>query len=281
MQSFLAKTSLPPPKHQKLSHHMTCLSCDLSDHLQESLGPPGPKWQKSLKKSLIGGLQKSPRKTRKKTFCRPLEGPETPVNGRSGRNAWALKTSTSGNTRRENFQPNLKFEGADGVFTSGDRCWLARLVRVVSVLMLVTLGIDAWLSSLMSVRGALGGPSSASRISCNPLEELPRFQGQHASKLRKVWVSINSCPQNLVTPPHPKKGPKWGKTVQISLKSSKLTLFPGGGTQFYGQNDFMDIWGFLINNSEMPTQRIHGISRANFDFWLIFIEHLFQSFNYG
>ena len=41
--------------------------CDPSDHLQESPGPPGPKSQKSLKKSLFGGLQKSPRKYPKKT----------------------------------------------------------------------------------------------------------------------------------------------------------------------------------------------------------------------
>ena len=45
-------------------------------------------------------------------------------------------------------------------------------------------------------------------------------------------------------PPPPEKDPKWGKTVQISIKSSKVTLFPGGGTQFYGQNNFMDIWAF-------------------------------------
>ena len=47
--------------------------CDPSDHLQES---PGPKSQKSLKTSLFGGPQKSPRKYPKKskitqnwTFC--------------------------------------------------------------------------------------------------------------------------------------------------------------------------------------------------------------------
>ena len=31
------------------------------------------------------------------------------------------------------------------------------------------------------------------------------------------------------SPPPPRKGPKWGKTVQISRKSSKLTLSRGGG----------------------------------------------------
>ena len=40
------------------------LGCDPSDHLQES---PGPKSQKSLEKSLVGGLQKSPRKYPKKS----------------------------------------------------------------------------------------------------------------------------------------------------------------------------------------------------------------------
>ena len=43
-----------------------------------------------------------------------------------------------------------------------------------------------------------------------------------------------SCLQNLVSPSDPEKGPKWGKTVQISRKSSKLT-FRGGG-----ERNFMD-----------------------------------------
>ena len=93
-------------------------SCDSSRHLQESLDPPGPKSQ-SLKKSLFGGPQKSLKKYPKKStntdfrrksvfvdffgyflrlFCGPPkrlfldffaisgpEGPETPVNGGSGR----------------------------------------------------------------------------------------------------------------------------------------------------------------------------------------------------
>ena len=70
--------------------------CDPSHHLQESPGPPGPKSQKSLKKGLLGGLQKSPKKYPKKSkntnfrtflgifrlfrfflglFCRPPERP--------------------------------------------------------------------------------------------------------------------------------------------------------------------------------------------------------------
>ena len=54
----------------------SCLStaptiCDPSDHLQESPGPPGPKSQKSLKKSLGGLQKKSPRKYPKKSKQRP------------------------------------------------------------------------------------------------------------------------------------------------------------------------------------------------------------------
>ena len=41
--------------------------CDPSRHLQESLDPPGPKSQKSLKKSLFGGPQKSLKKYPKKS----------------------------------------------------------------------------------------------------------------------------------------------------------------------------------------------------------------------
>ena len=45
--------------------HLTC--CDPSRHLQESPGPPGPKSQKSLKKGLFGGLEKSLKKYPKKS----------------------------------------------------------------------------------------------------------------------------------------------------------------------------------------------------------------------
>ena len=47
----------PPPKNP-------ILGCDPSRHLQD---PPGPKSQKSLKKGLLGGPQKSPRKYPKKS----------------------------------------------------------------------------------------------------------------------------------------------------------------------------------------------------------------------
>ena len=63
--------------------------------------------------------------------------------------------------------------------------------------------------------------------------------------VRKVWFY----------PPPPRKGPKWGKTVQISRKSSKLTLSGGGGggTQSHWQNDFMNIWRHLWG-SEKPLK---------------------------
>ena len=50
---------------------VTLYGCDPSRHLQESPGPPGPKSQKSLKKSLFGGLQKSPQKYPKKSETTP------------------------------------------------------------------------------------------------------------------------------------------------------------------------------------------------------------------
>ena len=53
------------------------IHCDPSDHLQESPGPPGPKSQKSLKKSLFGGPQKSPRKYPKKS----KNTPKSPILG--------------------------------------------------------------------------------------------------------------------------------------------------------------------------------------------------------
>ena len=45
----------------------------------------------------------------------------------------------------------------------------------------------------------------------------------------KSGCPSNCCPQNFVLPPPPEKGSKWGHTVEISRKSSKLALFPGGG----------------------------------------------------
>ena len=49
------------------SKKLAILICDPSRHLQESPGPPGPKSQKSLKKGLSGGRQKSPKKYPKKS----------------------------------------------------------------------------------------------------------------------------------------------------------------------------------------------------------------------
>ena len=64
---------------------------------------------------------------------------------------------------------------------------------------------------------------------------------------RKVWVSIK------FTPPPRGKGPKWGKTIQISRKSSKLTVFLAGGgnaivwtKRFYGHLGVSD-WCILFH----------------------------------
>ena len=63
-------------------------------------------------------------------------------------------------------------------------------------------------------------------------------------RIRKLWESIKlkclSAKFGFTDPPE--KSQKWGKTVQISRRSSKLTLFPGGGggdailwtTRFHG-----------------------------------------------
>ena len=50
--------------------------------------------------------------------------------------------------------------------------------------------------------------------------------------LGKVWVSIKFLSAKFgFTPPAPEQSPKSGNTVQISRKSSKLTLFLGGGEE--------------------------------------------------
>ena len=60
-------------------------------------------------------------------------------------------------------------------------------------------------------------------------------------KHQKVWVSIKflSVKFGFAPPPPPRKRAQNEETVQISRKSSTLTLFRGGaGNAFYGQNDF-------------------------------------------
>ena len=61
-----------------------------------------------------------------------------------------------------------------------------------------------------------------------------KSMGVHKILVRKIW---------FYPPPPAEKGRKWGKTVQISGKSSKLTLFRGGG----GERNFMGqtiLWTF-------------------------------------
>ena len=72
------------------------------------------------------------------------------------------------------------------------------------------------------------------------------WKGSSTSELSKDRRPLNQknpnvhrklCPQNLVLPPPRKRGQNEEKFVQISRKSSKLTLFPGGEAKFCGQND--------------------------------------------
>ena len=82
-------------------------------------------------------------------------------------------------------------------------------------------------------------------LSPTPARCCPKSRKNYISK---VWVSIKFLSATFgLPPPPPKRAQNEEKTVQMSRKSSKLTLSPGRGgeTQFYGQNDFVDIWAFL------------------------------------
>ena len=59
--------------------------------------------------------------------------------------------------------------------------------------------------------------------------------GVHKILVRKIWF-----------PPPPRKGPKMRKNCRNQYKILKIDTFSVGETRFYGQNDFMDIWAFLI-----------------------------------
>ena len=57
--------------------------------------------------------------------------------------------------------------------------------------------------------------------------------GVHKTLVRKIWSH----------PPPPRKGPKMRKNCTNQKKILQIdTLSGGGGTRFYGQNDFIDIW---------------------------------------
>ena len=57
-------------------------------------------------------------------------------------------------------------------------------------------------------------------------------------------LSINFLSAKFGFTPPPRKG---GKTFKLVENPQKIDTFSagGGGTQFYGQSDFMDIWAFL------------------------------------
>ena len=82
---------------------------------------------------------------------------------------------------------------------------------------------------------------------------LQKRLGVHKILVRKIWLN-----------PPPPKGPKMRKNCTNQYKPLKLTLFAGGGgTRFYGQNDFMDIWAFLNSqNRENMTPKIHSKLRS-------------------
>ena len=90
----------------------------------------------------------------------------------------------------------------------------------------------------------------------NFVQQTPKKNlGVHKILVHKIWFY----------PPPPEKGPKWGKTVQISRKSSKVTLFRGGGgNAIYGQNDFMDIWAFPTKKCANLTTWAHLLCLETF-----------------
>ena len=141
----------------------------------------------------------------------------------------------SGKSERK-FPECLKFPSRGGFRTWEVGGWeqLGRFWALRSVQLGVVSGSEKWATM------AHGQQNRHSRLFI--LGNSQKSLGAHKIRVGKIW---------FYTPP-PEKGPKWGKPVQISRKSSKLTLFGGGGagTQFYGQNDFMDIWAFL--NPDLP-----------------------------
>ena len=72
----------------------------------------------------------------------------------------------------------------------------------------------------------------------------------------KVWVSIKflSAKFGFTPPPSPKRTQNEEKMYK-SVKNLKIDTFSGGGggTRIYGQNDFMDIWAFLMHFLASPS----------------------------
>ena len=94
--------------------------------------------------------------------------------------------------------------------------------------------------------------------------------------IREVWVSIKFLSAKFGFTPPPEKGPKWGINCTNQYKILKIDAFSGGGAgkPFYGQNDFMDIWAFLIVvniDPEKPPHVVWGFFTFQcFVFFLIF-----------
>ena len=80
---------------------------------------------------------------------------------------------------------------------------------------------------IRGLRATEGGPDLSQALRSPYGGSFQKSLGAHKILVRKIWFY----------PPPPKRAQNEGKTVQISIKSSKLTLFPGGGG---GKRDFMD-----------------------------------------
>ena len=81
-----------------------------------------------------------------------------------------------------------------------------------------------------------------------PQERL-RFGALRSKTLAfKNRIALFSAAKFGLTPPPPKKKAKMRKNCTNQQKILKLDTFSGGRgeTQFYGQNDLMDTWAFLI-----------------------------------
>ena len=97
-----------------------------------------------------------------------------------------------------------------------------------------------------SLRVSEGGPKMRKReqtqtdANNRKIEEFIEF-------FRKVWVSIKLLSAKFGLPPPPPKRAQNEEKLYKSVGNPQHWYFfrVGGETQFYGQNDFMDIWALL------------------------------------
>ena len=120
-----------------------------------------------------------------------------------------------------------------------------------------------WQIPLLAVENVVGFWVTSSK----PIDR--HFATKNPLHVWKVWASIKILVRKFgFTPPPPKKGPKWGKTVQISIKSSKLTLFRGGGDavlwtkRFYGHLGVSELHVWLTQNRNSITENFWDCSHV-------------------